>query len=445
MRIGDATVGSIADSLEDVRSVIHPNRVVTSITHDSRQVGPGTLFVAIVGGHRDGHEFVDAAIGAGATAILTERPMGRTIGEIVVDDTRAAMAWAARTLYGAPDTSMSMVGVTGTNGKTTVAHLCEAIWRSDKRSVGLIGTLGARIDGLPAHLDRTTPEATDLQALLATMRDRGVDTVVMEVSSHAMELHRADAIRFDVVAFTNLSQDHLDFHKDMEAYYEAKASLFNRERAEKAVVNIDDAHGRRLAGETDLPKLLVGRDPGADMVVSAVVGDVSGTNFTLAGRDTKLEIAVPLIGEFNVSNAAMAATIALTLGTPQEAIIEGLAAVPSIRGRMEAVAHDGGFTVLVDYAHTPDAISEVLQAGRTSARGRVIAVIGAAGDRDKDKRALMGAAAVRFADITIITSDNPRTEDPVVIAGEVKRGADAVPGSDARVVVDRRDAIFQAV
>ncbi len=403
MRIGDATVGSIADSLEDVRSVIHPNRVVTSITHDSRLVGPGTLFVAIVGGHRDGHEFVDAAIGAGATAILTERPMGKTIGEIVVDDTRAAMAWAARTLYGAPDTSMSMVGVTGTNGKTTVAHLCEAIWRSDERSVGLIGTLGARIDGQPAHLDRTTPEATDLQALLATMRDRGVDTVVMEVSSHAMELHRADAIRFDVVAFTNLSQDHLDFHKDMEAYYEAKASLFNHERAEKAVVNIDDAHGRRLAGETDLPKLLVGRDPGADMVVSAVVGDVSGTNFILAGRDTTLEITVPLIGEFNVSNAAIAATIALTLGTPEEAIIEGLATVPPIRGRMEAVGHDGGFTVLVDYAHTPDAISEVLQAGRTSARSRVIAVIGAAGDRDKDKRALMGAAAVRFADVTIIT------------------------------------------
>ncbi|MCL1595518.1 MAG: Mur ligase family protein, partial [Actinomycetia bacterium] len=185
MRIGDATVGSIAESLEGVRSVVHPNRVVTSITHDSRQVGPGTLFVAIVGERSDGHEFVDAAIAAGATAILAERPMGTTIGEIVVDDSRGAMAWAARALHGAPDTAMSMVGVTGTNGKTTVAHLCEAIWRCDDRSVGLVGTLGARIDGEPVHLKRTTPEATDLQALLASMRDKGVDTVVMEVSSHA--------------------------------------------------------------------------------------------------------------------------------------------------------------------------------------------------------------------------------------------------------------------
>ncbi|MCL1595461.1 MAG: UDP-N-acetylmuramyl-tripeptide synthetase, partial [Actinomycetia bacterium] len=238
---------------------------------------------------------------------------------------------------------------------------------------------------------------------------------------------------------------HLDFHADMETYFDAKASLFSPDRVRTAVINIDDAHGRKLAGQTELPKILVGLDPDADMVISGIQGDVDGTRFTLTGDDVALEIAVPLMGNFNVSNAAIAATIALALGTPAEAVVRGLAAVGPIRGRMEPVSHDGGFTVLVDYAHTPDAISEVLQAGRTSATGRVIAVIGAAGDRDRDKRALMGAAAVRFADVTIITSDNPRTEDPGVIAEEVKRGADAVPGSTARVIVDRRDAIFHAV
>ncbi|GMQ98704.1 MAG: UDP-N-acetylmuramoyl-L-alanyl-D-glutamate--2,6-diaminopimelate ligase [Acidimicrobiia bacterium] len=441
----EITVGAVAESLNAVRSVKHPDRIVVAITHDSRRVESGTMFVAVVGSQSDGHDFVDSAVDAGASAILTERKMDFDVGEIVVDDTRRAMAWAARAVYGEPDTSMDIVGVTGTNGKTTVAHMCESIWTAHDRSVGLVGTLGARLDGKPIELERTTPEATDLQELLATMRDSGVGIVVMEVSSHAMELHRADAVIFDVVAFTNLSQDHLDFHDDMAAYFDAKASLFVRDRARRAVINIDDLHGRRLLSMTTLEALTVGKSADADLRISEVSADEGGTRFTLEYQGESLRIFIPLIGEFNVSNAAVAAGIALVMGTPIEAIVDGLKSIPVIPGRMEAIVHDGGFLVLVDYAHTPDAISEVLQAGRSSARGRVIAVIGAAGDRDRDKRALMGAAAVRFADVTIITSDNPRSEDPGDIAAEVRRGADAVPGADTRVIVDRGEAIAAAI
>jgi len=441
----EITVGAVAASLNAVRSVKHPDRTVVAITHDSRRVESGTMFVAVVGSQSDGHDFVDSAVDAGASAILTERKMDLDVGEIVVDDTRQAMAWAARAVYGEPDTSMDIVGVTGTNGKTTVAHMCESIWSAHDRSVGLVGTLGARLDGKPVELQRTTPEATDLQELLATMRDSGVGIVVMEVSSHAMELHRADAVFFDVVAFTNLSQDHLDFHIDMAAYFKAKASLFVRDRARKAVINIDDHHGRRLLSMTTLEALTVGKSTDADVRISGVSGDDGGTRFTLEYQGESLRIFIPLIGEFNVSNAAVAAGIAVVMGTPVEAIVAGLRSVPVIPGRMEAVDHDGGFLVLVDYAHTPDAISEVLQAGKSSARGRVIAVIGAAGDRDRDKRALMGAAAVRFADLTIITSDNPRSEDPGDIAAEVQRGAEAVPGADTLVIVDRGEAIAAAI
>lgn len=442
---GDTTVGAVADSLVGVRSVKRPERVLHSITHDSRRVEPGTLFVAVVGKQFDGHDFVEAALERGASAILTERGMDLDVGEIVVPDTRKAMAWAARSVYGEPDTSIDIVGITGTNGKTTAVHMCESIWRAHARSVGIVGTLGARIDGNPVEIERTTPEATDLQELLATMRDSAVDIVAMEVSSHAMELHRADAVFFDVVAFTNLSRDHLDFHIDMEAYFLAKASLFDGDRAKRAVINVDDPHGRRLLSMTDLETLTVGMGMDADVAISDISGDGRGTRFTLTHEGESLRIFIPVIGVFNVLNAAVAAGIAISTDTPAEAIVSGLASIPVIPGRMESIEHDGGFLVLVDYAHTPDAISEVLQAGKSSSSGRVIAVIGAAGDRDRDKRALMGAAAVRFADVTIVTSDNPRSENPAEIAAEVMRGAKAVPGADVRVVVDRGDAIGAAI
>lgn len=439
------TVAAIAESLDEVISVSHPATVVTSATHDSRKVTAGALFIAITGMATDGHEFISQAIDSGAVAVLVEKPVDVDIAQIVVPDTRHAMAWAARTVHRDPDASLAVVGITGTNGKTTVAHMCESIWQANGWKSGLIGTLGARIDGHPVPLERTTPEATDLQALLGSMRDAGVDAVAMEVSSHALSLHRADVIAFSIAAFTNLSQDHLDFHGDMESYFAAKASLFKPDRVRRCVINIDDPFGARLASEVSIPVLSVGVTQNADVRFHSIATTPRGTSFTLCDGEREFDVVIPLIGVFNAANAAVAAAIAIAQGIGDAAIIAGLASIPAIRGRMELVEHTGEFAVVVDYAHTPAAISEVLQSAKVAASGRVIAVIGAAGDRDRDKRSLMGAAAVRFADLTVITSDNPRSEDPSEIAAEVLRGADAVPGSVSRVVLDRADAISFAI
>jgi UDP-N-acetylmuramoyl-L-alanyl-D-glutamate--2,6-diaminopimelate ligase len=445
MCVESVTVATIAASLDGVLAVSKPDTVVTSITHDSRKVTDGSLFIAITGMTSDGHDYISDVIEAGAAALLVERAVDADVGQIVVDDTRRAMPWAARTVYGEPDTHLTIVGITGTNGKTTVAHMLESIWQTHGWKSGLIGTLGARIDGEPVALERTTPEATDLQKLLGSMCGAGVDAVAMEVSSHAMKLHRADAIAFSIAAFTNLSQDHLDFHGDMEAYFAAKASLFDPDRVEQCVINIDDASGARLASSVEIPVRSVGTSAHADVRIDGITSTATGTAFTLHHDDRRLDVQIPLIGAFNVANAAVAATIAITQHIEDVSIIAGLANIPTIPGRMEIVEHAEEFTVVVDYAHTPDAISEVLQAAKVAARGRVIAVIGAAGDRDTDKRALMGAAAVRFSDLTMITSDNPRSEDPAEIAAEVQRGADAVPGSISQVILDRGEAISTAI
>lgn len=446
MGVKEVTVAAVAASLDGVIEVSHPETMITSVTHDSRNVTQGTLFIAITGMATDGHDYISRAVRSGAVAVLVERSVDiGDIAQIVVPDTRKAMPWAARTVFREPDAALAVVGITGTNGKTTVAHMCESIWQAHGWKSGLIGTLGAHIDGDPVPLERTTPEATDLQALLGSMRDAGVDAVAMEVSSHAMDLHRADAITFSIAAFTNLSQDHLDYHGDMESYFAVKASLFEPDRALRAVINIDDPFGARLASTIAIPMMSVGTMSSADVHTHSIISTPRGTAFSLhhGGRD--LDIEIPLIGAFNVSNAAVAGAIAINQDIDDVSIIDGLAGVPTIRGRMEVVEHAGDFTVVVDYAHTPDAISEVLQAAKVAADGRVIAVIGAAGDRDTDKRSLMGAAAVRFADLTVITSDNPRSEDPGDIAAEVRRGADAVPGSVSRVVLDRAVAITLAI
>lgn len=441
----NVTVGTIASSLHDVRSVSLPATPITSITHDSRKVRAGTLFVAIAGMSSDGHDFVADAVSAGAAGVLVEHTVGVDVAQIVVGDTRSAMPWAARSVFHEPDAALDIVGITGTNGKTTVAHMCESIWESAGQKSGLIGTLGARIAGQPVDLERTTPEATDLQALLGSMRDAAVDHVAMEVSSHALDLHRADAIGFAIATFTNLSQDHLDYHGDMETYFAVKASLFEPGRARSCVINIDDPYGARLFSTTGIPGVSVGRTPDADVQIHSTKATAEGTTFRLSHDGADIALEIPLIGSFNVSNAAVAAAIAITEGIDARAIADGLVTTRTIAGRMEVIEHTGPFTVVVDYAHTPDAISEVLQAAKVATVGRVLAIIGAAGDRDRDKRALMGASSVRFADVTYITSDNPRSEDPADIANEVKRGADAVPGSAAKVILDRGEAIDAAI
>ena len=439
------SLGRIADSLGATVAPHDRTIVVEDVTHDSRAVRPGWLFVAVRGATHDGHDHLDAAVAAGAVAVLVEEPVRPGVPRIVVPDTRAAMAPAARQVHGAPDVDLSIVGVTGTNGKTTVVHMCEAVWRSIGRPHGLVGTLGARFEGTPVPLARTTPESTDLQRLLGTMRDSGVESVAMEVSSHALELHRADAIRFLAVGFTNLSQDHLDFHATMERYLDAKRKLFEIHRASQAVVNTDDPAGRSIAATTPLPVVSVGFDEGVDWRATGVSLSPTGTRFELRGPGGSAVVDLPLAGRFNVENALVASGLLACDGVSIAEIAEGLAAIDPIPGRMEVVGHGGPFTVIVDYAHTPDAIAEVLAASRAMASGRIISVVGAGGDRDAAKRTSMGAAAASESDVTIVTTDNPRSEDPVEIARRVQEGALAAGRADVRMVLERDEAISVAI
>jgi len=435
----------VAHHVPGVDDAVQRDVVVSDITHDSRQVREGMLFVAIRGKEHDGHDFVPVAVDRGATAILVEQPQEVDVPQLVVPDTREAMAWAARAVFGMPDTALSIAGVTGTNGKTTVTHMLESILEMAGVSVGIIGTLGARIAGTPIPIVRTTPEASDLQRILAFMRDSGVQVVLMEVSSHAIELHRADAILFSVVGFTNLSQDHLDFHGDMESYFDVKRRLFDPDVSSRGVINIGDPWGARLHAEGQLESTTVSVAGSADLTVRNVAGTSAGTTFAVATRDDSVDVALPLMGEFNVSNALVAFGMALELGVDTPSIALGLSSIGTIPGRMEVVSHGGPFTVVVDYAHTPDAIAGVLGSFRSITAGRVITLVGAAGDRDREKRSIMGAAAARLSDVTIITTDNPRTEDPIEIALEVRRGAHAQPHANVEIIIDRRSAIRHGV
>jgi UDP-N-acetylmuramoyl-L-alanyl-D-glutamate--2,6-diaminopimelate ligase len=430
---------------------------VSAITHDSRRAVRGSCFACIPGAVTDGHLHAGAAVDAGAIALLVERELELPVAQARVAGVRAALGPAAATFYDHPSRRLRCLGVTGTNGKTTVTYLLEAIARAAGQRVGLIGTVGARVDGSPLPLERTTPEADDLQAILARMRDEDVRTVALEVSSHALEQHRVDGTWFAAACFTNLSQDHLDYHGSMASYFEAKARLFDPTRTAAAAVNVDDRNGieiARRANDAGLPVLtFAGSDEGRSTRVDVVAEDVelssSGTRFVLATRrtDARAAVASPLLGQFNVSNALAAAATALASGLPFDAVVAGLQAPLAIPGRLERVlvAPDQPFTVLVDYAHTPDALERVLDTARRLAPGgRVVLVFGAGGDRDRQKRPAMGRAAAGGADVVVITSDNPRSEEPEQIAGAVLEGLRDGP---ARVVVelDRRAAIREAM
>lgn len=441
----DTSLATLASSVPGVVDVDDVVVAVEDVTHDSRRAGPGVMFVAIEGATTDGHAYLEDVAEADSPAAMVARRYDVGIPQIVVRDPRAAMAYLARTVHGNPDTTMSMVGVTGTNGKTTVAAMCESILASAGRSVGVVGTLGTRINGVPEALERTTPESTDLFRLLARMRDAGVDAAVMEVSSHALALHRADAVRFDVVAFTNLSQDHLDFHGDMESYFAEKRKLFDTRRAETAVVNVSDTRGAQLAADMDLRTVTVGLDTEADIVGHIVDQSEQSTRFDVENRDGAFRIELILPGWFNVVNALVAFGICRELGVDPASIVEGLASLELVRGRMELVDPESDIAVVVDYAHTPAAVETVVSASRDMTSGRIIAVVGAGGDRDADKRPLMGVAAATNADAVIITTDNPRSEDPRTIAAGVERGALAAGAATVDVVLDRRQAIDKAI
>jgi len=434
-------LADVAARTQSVR-LVGGDAAITDLDHDSRRVGPGVGFVAVPGATSDGHDFASTAVAAGAPALVVERPLDLAVPQLVVERVRPLMAALAAEVHGHPSLALVVIGVTGTNGKTTVTHMVEAIAGAAGRRTGLIGTVGARIGDNPEPLDHTTPEATELQRLLHQMVDAGVEVVAMEVSSHALALGRADEIVFDVVAFTNLSQDHLDFHVDMERYFAAKRSLFVSERAARAVVFVDDAWGRRLAGEITLPTWTVGFTPDRDVSATRTIATAAGTTMRIATPVGELTATVRLAGGFNAANALVAAACALAAGIPGGAVATGLAAMPPVPGRFEPV--DGGqdFAVIVDYAHTPDAIAAVVAAVRPLTAGRVIAVGGAGGDRDRAKRPMMGAA-LAAADLAVLTSDNPRSEDPAGILAEVAAGVP--PGATVVVEPDRRLAIRRAL
>ena len=426
-----------------------PGTEITAVTHDSRAVTPEALYCCLPGSRVDGHDFAAAAVDAGAVALLVQHPVASIparVAQAVVADTRATMGPVAAAFWGHPSEAFPVVGITGTNGKTTTAELLRAILETHGWPAGVIGTLTG---------SRTTPEATDLQAALAGFRDERRRAVVMEVSSHALDLHRVDGTHFAVGVFTNLSQDHLDHHGDLESYFAAKARLFAPGRVSAAVVNVDDPWGVRLLAmlALRLPVRTFGFDDVDDLVL-----DAEGSRFTWHPEHSSgAGIRLHLGGRHNVSNALAAATAALILGIPMDDIAAGLASVASVPGRFEAIVAGQPFTVLVDYAHTPDGLAHVLAAAREVAEashadpspalaGRVIVVFGCGGDRDPGKRPLMGEAATRLADVAILTNDNPRSEEPLSIIDAVRKGASG-PDALARLIVepDRAAAISLAI
>jgi len=423
---------------------------VTSLTADSRRVTPGSLFACIPGEHTDGHEHAAAAVDAGAVALLVERPLHLGVSEARVASTRAAIGPLAARFHDFPSAAMRCLAVTGTNGKTTVCHLLTAIAGEAGERAGSIGTTGATIGDRDVPLGHTTPEATELQALLARMRSEGVTTVAMEVSSHALAQHRVDATRFAAACFTNLSHDHLDYHGDEAAYLEAKLRLFTDAFTRVAAVNVDDEHGRTIAsragaGGLDVIEYSLSRERAAvharDLELLR-----DGARFTLVDRRAGAQAVVRtrIVGLHNVANALAAAATARAAAVPFEAVAGGLGRVVRVPGRFEAIEAGQDFSVFVDYAHTPDALMHAIAAARAVAgSGRVLVVFGCGGDRDRAKRPRMAEVASGSADVSVITSDNPRSELAADIADEVLAGV--LPGADVTVELDRRAAIRAAI
>jgi UDP-N-acetylmuramoyl-L-alanyl-D-glutamate--2,6-diaminopimelate ligase len=421
---------------------LHGDADVVDATHDSREVKPGMLYCAIPGERFDGHDFAAEAVSAGATALLVQRRLDLDVPQVVVPSVRRAIGPIAARIHGNPSAELTVVGVTGTNGKTTTCHLLEAAFGAAAIGTGVIGTIETRIHGIAQPGVRTTPEATELQRLFATMHARGVDAVAMEVSSHGLDQHRVDGTRFAVAVFTNLSQDHLDYHGSLERYYEAKARLFTPELSDAAIICVDDEWGRRLASESTVQSTTFGRSVEAEIRVVDVGSDLSGTRCRLIGDGPSTTLHTRLLGEFNALNVAAAYLAATRAGLPSDPVVGGLRDCEGVRGRLEPVDQGQPFGVLVDYAHTPDAIAGIIEtAGNlVGDGGRVHVVVGAGGDRDREKRPQMGRIAAR-ADRTVLTSDNPRSEDPEAILGEIASGASEVEGADVTVEVDRRRAI----
>ncbi|MFD5425721.1 UDP-N-acetylmuramoyl-L-alanyl-D-glutamate--2,6-diaminopimelate ligase [Streptomyces sp. NPDC127084] len=429
---------------------------VTGITHDSRAVRPGDVYAALPGARLHGADFVAQAKELGAAAILTdptgaERAAATGLPVLVSGNPRGQMGALAAAIYGQPGAGLLQIGITGTSGKTTTAYLVEGGLRGAGRRTGLIGTVEMRIGDERIKAERTTPEATDLQALFAVMRERDVESVAMEVSSHALVLGRVDGCVFDIAVFNNLSPEHMEFHSGMEDYFQAKAQLFTPARARRGVVNLDDEYGRRLAAESPIPVVTFSAEghPDADWHAEGVELGPLGSTFTAVGPDgERVTAQAPLPGAFNVANTLAAITTLAVAGLDPQTAADGVAAVPGVPGRLERVDAGQPYLAVVDYAHKTDAVESVLRALRKVTKGRLHIVLGCGGDRDTTKRGPMGAAAARHADTAILTSDNPRSEDPLAILATMLAGAAEVPAherGEVQVFEERAAAIAAAV
>jgi len=415
--------------------------MVDAVTHDSRRAGPETLYVALRGDRFDGHDFIPDVVSRGAAAVCVDHSVTKAVPELIVADTRQALGPISAEVYDNPSRRLAVVGVTGTNGKTTVTHLVESIASMAGLVTGLMGTIHTRYAGRSTPAALTTPEAPEFQALLADMVDAGVSLVAAEVSSHALELGRVRATRFAVAAFTNLSQDHLDFHGDMDAYLAAKRRLFTEYEVGTAVFNTDDPAGADVAAAYAGTSLTVGRD--GDVTLSDVEPMGSGqSRVHLSTPWGDAEVIVPLVGLFNLSNLAVAVACSVAAGIDFDIVAGSLPHVAGVPGRFEVVSGDDPITVVVDYAHTPEAVARAVETAREMTSGRVIALLGAGGDRDRVKRPAMGTA-LSTADLAIVTSDNPRSEDPEAILSAVSSGL--APDRPHLIEVDRRRAIDAAI
>jgi UDP-N-acetylmuramoyl-L-alanyl-D-glutamate--2,6-diaminopimelate ligase len=438
---------SIVVDIERLIAALSPAQVVAlapteilDLAYDARAAAPGALFFCVRGMRVDGHDFAPQAVENGAVALVVERPLDLPVPQLVVEDSRAAMAVAADEFFGRPTTELQVAGVTGTSGKTTTAFLLYAVLAAAGRRPGLLGTVETRVDGERRPATRTTAEAIDLQRLFHEMLDAGDKSCAMEATSHGSALGRLDGLRFAALVFTNLSQDHLDFHPTMEDYFQAKRRLFFGDAPPPAAVNVGDEYGRRLAGElgaAGTPLVTFGFAEDAD--IRPVGLDLSGavTTFTAAG----IPLRTRLRGRFNVENVLGVVAAAQLLRIPDAAVSAGVESVGGVPGRFELVDEGQPFTVVVDYAHKPGALENVLRAARELTTGRVLCVFGAGGDRDAGKRPQMGRIASELADIPILTSDNPRSEDPEAIADQVLAGMSGEP----EVELDRRAAIARAI
>ena len=422
---------------------------VARVTADSRSVRPGDVFVAIRGARFDGLDYAADAIRRGAVAVVADRPApaGAPVAWIAVADARKALARMAARVHGEPASKLVLAGVTGTNGKTSTTTLLEAILAQRYGQAGFLGTVGYRTPRRSLDADRTTPDATVVQELLAEMVADGAKAAALEVSSHALVLERVEGCRFDVAVFTNLTRDHLDFHGDMESYYVAKRLLFDlRKPGAFGVINADDPFGQRLLSEIAPPSASYSPS-GADADYRAVsaVCDLTGVRFELSHAGGRLPVVSPLLGRFQLANLTAAAAAGLCLGVPGSDVVAAVARVDNVPGRLERVDAGQPYPILVDYAHTPDALERLLQAVRELTDKKIVLVFGCGGDRDRGKRSPMGEIAGRLSDVAIATSDNPRSEDPEAILREVEGGLAASGAKEFATIVDRREAIRKAV